>query len=508
MKKTILLFIFLAFSISATSEELTYPIVDTGQETCYDNNREINPPEPGEPFYGQDAQFERNAPNYRDNGDGTVTDLVTGLMWQKSADFDGDGEITADDKKTYAEALADAEAFELGGYDDWRLPTIKELYSLFDAGGTDPSGPFGADAIPFIDSDFFTFGYGDESAGERDIDAQYATSTIYEGTVFGNATAMFGVNFADGRIKGYPIESSDPNGSGKTFYVKYVRGSTAYGENEFVDNGDGTITDKATELTWSKEDSKRGLNWEEALAWVNEKNAENYLGRADWRLPNVKELQSIVDYSRSPSFTNSAAIDPVFECSEIVDEGGEMDFPFYWSSTTHKSVVQPVGASAMYVAFGEALGFMEIPPNSGGKSLMDVHGAGAQRSDPKRGDPEDYPEGHGPQGDVVRIYNYVRLVCDTDATSEVEETKYEDFGFIIYPNPAKDYVEISFLSDGYASDVSAKISIFDGFGRLVLAENFFGFSARVDVSGLTPGAYAVRVVCGEEVFSDKLIVGI
>jgi len=44
--------------------------------------------------------------------------------------------------------------------------------------------------------------------------------------------------------------------------------------------------------------------------------------------------------------------------------------------------------------------------------LMDVHGAGAQRSDPKTGDAADYPEGHGPQGDVIRIMHYVRLVRD------------------------------------------------------------------------------------------------
>jgi len=41
-----------------------------------------------------------------------------------------------------------------------------------------------------------------------------------------------------------------------------------------------------------------------------------------------------------------------------------------------------------------------------------VHGAGSQRSDPKSGNPEDYPYGHGPQGDVIRIYNYVRCVRD------------------------------------------------------------------------------------------------
>jgi len=63
------------------------------------------------------------------------------------------------------------------------------------------------------------------------------------------------------------------------------------------------------------------------------------------------------------------------------------------------------------MCFGEALGFMK-DRKTNGTTLMDVHGAGAQRSDPKVGDPNDYPQGHGPQGDVIRIYNYARLVRD------------------------------------------------------------------------------------------------
>ena len=41
---------------------------------------------------------------------------------------------------------------------------------------------------------------------------------------------------------------------------------------------------------------------------------------------------------------------------------------------------------------------------------MDVHGAGSQRSDPKSGDPNQYTNGHGPQGDAIHINNHVRLV--------------------------------------------------------------------------------------------------
>jgi len=155
---------------------------------------------------------------------------------------------------------------------------------------------------------------------------------------------------------------------------------------------------------WSKADSGEGMDWEDALAWVRQKNEENYLGYNDWRLPNAKELQSIVDYTRSPKTTNSAAIAPVFSVTTITDEGGGPNYPFYWTSTTHRSVALG-GDAAVYIAFGESFGYMM-------NSWTDVHGAGSQRSDPKSGDPNDYSYGRGPQGDAIRIYNYVRCVRD------------------------------------------------------------------------------------------------
>ena len=88
---------------------------------------------------------------------------------------------------------------------------------------------------------------------------------------------------------------------------------------------------------WTKGDSAKGLNWQEALAWAQSQSAVNHLGHSDWRLPNAKELQSIVDYSRSPDTTSSAAIDPLFTCTGITNEAGKADFPFYWTSTTHMS---------------------------------------------------------------------------------------------------------------------------------------------------------------------------
>ncbi len=367
-----------------------YTIVDTGQLYDYDDSDQISFPEEGEAFFGQDAQYQGNAPSYRDNGDGTVTDLNTGLMWQQSPELY--------DLSTHAEALGGAESFTLGGYDDWRLPTIKELYSLIDFTGSTYA------QIPYIETDYFDFRFGDESLGERFIDAQYWSSTEYVSTTMGGDVTAFGVNFADGRIKGYPTETG-PDGSPKECFVRYVRGNPDYGINNFVDNGDGTITDNTTSLMWSANDSGVGMDWEDTLAWIQEKNDENYLGYSDWRLPNAKELQSIVDYTRSPDTTDSAAIDPLFNITSILDEGESINYPFFWTSTTHLDGPNP--DFAVYISFGEALGFMSTPS---GTELMDVHGAGAQRSDPKSGNPADWPQGNGPQGDVVRINNFVRLV--------------------------------------------------------------------------------------------------
>lgn len=430
---------FILFTGTALAAGPAYVVVDTGQTKCFDEKGAIAPPGAGQPFYGQDAQLKGSPFQYTISGK-TVLDTATGLTWQRSPDTNGDGSITTRDKLTWSKAQALPEklnAAQFGGFSDWRLPSIKELYSLFDARGIDPSGPMDATGLrPFIDTTVFGFAYGDQKAGERVIDSQYASSTKYVGKGARGVDKVFGVNFADGRIKGYDLKM--PGGAEKTFFVQCVRGNPAYGKNDFHDNGDGTITDRATGLTWSKDDSGKGMDWKAALAWVQQKNAEKFLGHDDWRLPDIKELQSIVDYTRSPDTTRSAAIDPVFSCSKITNEDGKADFPFFWSATTHEGFRG--GEAAMYIAFGRAAGWLSphppgampgpppggpeggrLPPPSGGGGFHfgDVHGAGAQRSDPKSGDPAMFPHGRGPQGDVIRIFNHVRLVrggCET--TSE------------------------------------------------------------------------------------------
>lgn len=372
-----------------TTYDLSYMIVDTNQFEYYSDVSIISEPSIFDAFYGQDANYAGNLAYYTNNNDGTVSDNVTGLMWQK----------TMDEKMSYEDAIIYANESTLGGYDDWRFPTIKELYSLIQFDGM-VRGESTIDL--FIDDEYFDQPIGDTSIGEREIDAQTWSYTEYVGETMNGDATVFGVNFIDGRIKGYPEYNKGTN-TANTMYIRLVRGNEEYGTNNYIDNNDWTITDLATGLTWQQDDSGVGMNWEDSLYYCEYLELATY---SDWRLPNAKELQSIVDYTKSPQTTNSPAIDDLFSVSIIFDMKGEINYPYFWSSTTHLDGVNPYD-SAVYIAFGEASGIMN-------EILMDVHGAGAQRSDPKSGLFLDYPDSFGPQGDIRYVYNYVRCVRNTE----------------------------------------------------------------------------------------------
>jgi len=376
----------------------SFAVQDTGQTECYSSSGSST----SYTNAGQDASYTSKTPSFTNNGNKTITDNISSLMWTKTADTNGDGSINSSDKKSQSAAQSYCSDLTLGGYSDWRLPDIKTMYSLINFNGKDPSGDESV-LKPFLDTTVFDFAYGDTSAGERTIDAQWATSTTYVSTTMNGDATMFGVNLADGRIKGYPINN-------KTYYVYCVRGNETYGVNSFTDNSNGTISDKATGLMWQQADSGATMEWQAA---IDSCEGATTAGYSDWRLPNAKELQSILDYTRSPNTTSSAAINALFSATSFTNEAGQTDWGFYWSSTTHVSPSS--GASAVYVSFGRALGYMN-------GSWLDVHGAGAQRSDPKA-----YPTNttqytkvttgagataltHGPQGDVIRAKNYVRCV--------------------------------------------------------------------------------------------------
>jgi hypothetical protein len=203
------------------------------------------------------------------------------------------------------------------------------------------------------------------------------------------AELAFGVNFGTGHIKSYSISV------GPKHFVRCVRGNLSYGVNLFQNNNDGTISDLATGLMWSKTDNGSGIDWEHALAYAQMQNNANYLGHNNWRLPNSKELQSLVDYTRSPYATNSVnvgpAINALFSCTAILNDGGKADYPYYWTSTSAMSLANGSYPSAWYVAVGQA-------EDGNGENL---HGAGAVRFDKKT-----VGTGEGEE----RVLNYVRLV--------------------------------------------------------------------------------------------------
>lgn len=378
-------------SVSCTEEitepgetrALNYVIVGTDQDKCYDNGGEIACPEPGEPYYGQDAQYQGVQPTYQDNGDGTVTDFNTGLMWQKTPPTE---------YMTWGEAHKYAESLALGDYDDWRVPTIKELHSIVAYTGNVH------ERIPYLDASYFDYAtpgmpiaswtwsdttYAQPGEGDRADNVGHPPNlSPAEGEL-----GAFQYNFADGHIKtgatGFMFDRVTPAPYAARFLVRCVRGDI-YGENNLADKGDGTVTDLATGLMWQKADDGVARNWEGSLEYAESLTLAGY---GDWRLPNAKELHSIVDYSRV-----NPAIDPIFTTTDGMG--------WFWTSTTHGDFV----SQAAYIAFGEATTIYGV----------DIHGSGALRSDPKSGDPANYSDGlgielgYGP--DEVRIYNYVRCV--------------------------------------------------------------------------------------------------
>jgi len=303
------------------------PFPDTGQTGCYDNDKEIPCPNSGQPFYGQDANFTINPPSYTkldSNGNplgdsatswAMVRDNVTGLIWEVKQNKDGvknyndprdaDNQYTwydpsdpypgtpgdGTDTKDFLDALNNA---RFGGFDDWRLPSIKELTCLADYGKSSP----------VINTDYFPDTY----------------LKSYWSSTSDNIAAWcmdFGLGF-----QGWNIFKFSKN------YAMAVRGGKI--GNQFVDNGDGTVTDISSGLMWQKGSARDGggnyktCNWEEAL-----KHSEDMVlgGYSDWRLPSIRELSSIIDYSRM----NPAIDTTYFPDTAASHLPSEM---VYWSSTT------------------------------------------------------------------------------------------------------------------------------------------------------------------------------
>ena len=235
--------------------------------------------------FGEDAGYSIYTPFFINNGDGTVTDTVTGLMWQKN---DG-GEMTIQNAQLYCNTLT------LGGYTNWRLPNAYEGYSIVNLGHLNPA----------LDTNYFT----------KNNAEYWWTSDRQVGD-----TSFIWVTNAGGGVGNHPMTETISAGGVKSFHVRAVRNITTPPviPSHFTDNGDGTVTDNLTSLTWQKVLVQDTITWEQALNYAN---TLTLAGHTDWRLPNIKELQSISDLT-----VTNPAINPIF----TLGTGAK----FYWSSTT------------------------------------------------------------------------------------------------------------------------------------------------------------------------------
>ena len=311
-------------NFTVTSETVSTPAVPkTGQKDCYNSSgTEINCTGTGQDGESQ-AGVEWPDPRFTVSDD-CVTDNLTGLMWAKNANL-------PDRKKTWQAALDYVASINNGaglcGYKDWRLPNVNELESLVNGGEADFATWLMGQGFSNVQSDFYW---------------SSTTSAFYTG----HAWIVY---MWDGQVTYYGIVKSD------NYYVWPVRSgqsgtlvpseiwktgqTTSYASEDdgdlekgvswpvprFTDHGDGTITDNLTGLMWSKNANLPDENqtWQGALDYVKSiNNGAGLGGYHDWRLPNRKELFSLIDHSKwNPALPASHPFQNVQSL-------------FYWSSTT------------------------------------------------------------------------------------------------------------------------------------------------------------------------------
>ena len=96
--------------------------------------------------------------------------------------------------------------------------------------------------------------------------------------------------------------------------------------NDFVDNGDGTITDRATGLMWEQKGSNKEKSYYSAKKHVKSLNKKKFAGYDDWRIPTIEELYSLLE----PNPNKQMYIHPVFATKPShcwsIDESGFPSF--------------------------------------------------------------------------------------------------------------------------------------------------------------------------------------
>ena len=246
---------------------LGYLVSPSNQTSCFDNSSLLTSclgtagsDECGSTDYcGQDTQYIDQARSYTiesARGENMVTDSLTGLVWQQSFE-----------EKTWQEALIYCDDLSYGGEDDWRLPNRYELHSLVNYGENLPA--IDLNAFPSTPNNIFW------------------TSSPAVGSV----TLAWGVFFNNGNV----IFST--NSSARLARCVRLGPLAEDGEHLVVTDADSVelVTDRHTGYVWQKE-YVTGKYWMDALAYCE---SLDYAGFNDWRLPDVKELSSLVNVERS-----------------------------------------------------------------------------------------------------------------------------------------------------------------------------------------------------------------
>jgi hypothetical protein len=325
-------------------------------------------------------------PRFSDNRDGTVTDNLSGIVWLRDADCFG--RLTwADALKATAGLASGACGLAAGKFKagNFRLPNVKELQSLVDFGLYTPAVTNAAGTSKCTDGDCAFTGLGGgqfywSSTSRVDFTNMNPPGGKAWGVHMGNGRTLArfkatrpAITFVwpvkAGPIPGLrpalleatgqtqcwdPADTSeapamipctDPRARGQD---GAVRAGVPYPSPRFRDNGDGTVTDNLTRLVWLKDADCFGTdNWPMALAQANGLDVGSCglsARRADWRLPNVKELQSLIDFGAATSTTGPAL--PIGHPFENVNEGN------HWSSTTANEPVDTACAWAVSVRSG------------------------------------------------------------------------------------------------------------------------------------------------------------
>lgn len=259
------------------------------------------------PTRGEDSDYSLHQQSFTDNHNETITDNVTGLMWQKT----DSGECT------WPAAIAAAGSLNTGGYKDWRLPTPSELFSLFNHNNSGPA----------LDTAYFP----NNSEGA----AEYWWSS----DAYGSSTTNVWCANSGGGLGGKPKRETMSEGGTLRYHARYVRGAKPTDGHNYLNNGDGTVTDLDTSLMWAQVPSA-SLSWENALAYAESLSVAGY---TDWRLPNIKELQTLTDYTLASATSTTGMLPSI----------NRVLFPAatataYWSSTS----VAGHSAEAWLVEFG------------------------------------------------------------------------------------------------------------------------------------------------------------